>query len=445
MAKIRAWQAKTKGAAIAISLVLCSSLFLAPSERASAEPKAAAKRAITNRAIFPKASSNLQTNVFTLKAGEAASLSTSIDKLVRERFYDLKAVNEIWKPEFAAAKDGLNAQTDLRKYAERINRILQKFHTSHTEMLTMNDETFFFMRSLFEAMNPKHKEGETDADFSGLGIGGHNVPYNLVRYVLDGSPAEKAGFHRGDKLISLNGRDYSSFADWIGTSSRACSAVIERDGKRVDLKITPVKQDFLKGYVNATEKSTKIVRQQGKAIGYVHFWCGGKGASDTLQSAVCETLKDTDGLILDLRDGYGAANYEDMDIFFRPSIAYPDVQTHSRTGSGSDRNYYNKPLVVLINGGVRSGKEMIAHGFKKGMRATLIGETTAGYVVAGQYNKLGNRAILYLAVVDIKLDGERIEGKGVSPDIRVEDKLGAEDAVMQEGLKHLLSQLTEKK
>ncbi|MGQ9424367.1 S41 family peptidase [Gilvimarinus sp. F26214L] len=92
-------------------------------------------------------------------------------------------------------------------------------------------------------------------------------------------------------------------------------------------------------------------------------------------------------------------------------------------------SYYSGPLVVLINGGVRSGKEALAYQFKKTARATLVGTTTAGAFVGG----LGGFAnedrglILYLAVFGMFLDDREIEGKGISPDIEVAPDHGHHD------------------
>jgi carboxyl-terminal processing protease len=99
-------------------------------------------------------------------------------------------------------------------------------------------------------------------------------------------------------------------------------------------------------------------------------------------------------------------------------------------------------MAVLINGGTRSGKEIMAFGLKRSKRATLFGDTTAGYVVGGKYNPIDSRAILYLAVVDIKLAGEQLEGKGVSPDVAVADVLGTKDPVLDRAVSFLSAHKT---
>jgi carboxyl-terminal processing protease len=78
-----------------------------------------------------------------------------------------------------------------------------------------------------------------------------------------------------------------------------------------------------------------------------------------------------------------------------------------------------KPAVLLVNGGTRSGKETIAYGAKKHGLARLVGERTAGAYTFGRPFCLSDGSLLLLAVSDARVDGERLEGRGVAPDIEV--------------------------
>ena len=49
-----------------------------------------------------------------------------------------------------------------------------------------------------------------------------------------------------------------------------------------------------------------------------------------------------------------------------------------------------------------------------------MGITTAGAVVGGRPFLLSDGSHLYLAVQDVLVDGERLEGVGVTPDVEVE-------------------------
>ena len=76
-------------------------------------------------------------------------------------------------------------------------------------------------------------------------------------------------------------------------------------------------------------------------------------------------------------------------------------------------------MVLLTNGQTTSGKELFTYGFKKLKIGKVVGETTSGAVVAGRIFKLSSGDVLYLAVNDVSVDGQRLEGIGVKPDIEV--------------------------
>ena len=76
-------------------------------------------------------------------------------------------------------------------------------------------------------------------------------------------------------------------------------------------------------------------------------------------------------------------------------------------------------MVLLADDGSRSGKELLAHGFRTLGKGPVIGERTAGAVLSGQINALTDGSVLYLAVADVLVDGQRLEGVGVAPDIEV--------------------------
>ena len=375
----------------------------------------------------------------------ASSLAEKIDKRVSTVFYNAVQVEQVWKPQFESARESLRSAGSLFEFSKRINAVLANLKASHTQFVSANDEAFFFMRSLFGSSNNQgsqaRKAHRFDADFTGLGVGGAHAEQNQVRYVLEGSPSYAAGFRRGDKIISAGDRKYTGYDVWYHTSGKAVPVTVKRGEQTLKLEITPKKKDFLEGYQDASEKSAKVVTQGKHKIGYYHFWCGGEDMHDLLQDALSGSLKDSEALVLDLRDGYGAASFEDIDFFLRPKLAYPDMKSVSRKETHSTRMYYDKPIAILINKGTRSGKELMAFGLKRVKRGKLYGDTTAGYVLGGRLTVLDERSALYVAAVDVFLDGERIEGKGVEPDVPVKDVLAEKDVVMETALENLAKEL----
>jgi carboxyl-terminal processing protease len=80
---------------------------------------------------------------------------------------------------------------------------------------------------------------------------------------------------------------------------------------------------------------------------------------------------------------------------------------------------WRKPVAMLVNRGTRSGKEILAYGFKKYGMGEVIGTRTTGAVLAARAFLLSDGSLLLLAVNDVLVDGQRLEGVGVTPTIEV--------------------------
>jgi carboxyl-terminal processing protease len=153
-------------------------------------------------------------------------------------------------------------------------------------------------------------------------------------------------------------------------------------------------------------------------------------------------LKSAQALIFDLRYGWGGASPEYLNVF---TANIPTLKTIDREGKERIFNpRWDKPVAMLVNGSVRSGKELLAFGFKKYKLGTVIGERTAGATLGGKVFVLSNKAMLFLAVQDTRIDGVRLEGVGVEPDITVPMDIRycqGKDVQIDAALAHLLSKL----
>src|SRR5204862_5986351 len=79
-------------------------------------------------------------------------------------------------------------------------------------------------------------------------------------------------------------------------------------------------------------------------------------------------------------------------------------------------------IVILINEHSHSAAEMVASFAKENRLATLVGTKTAGEVLGGANFKLAGGYILRMPVAGwYTWQGECIEGKGVEPDIAIEN------------------------
>ena len=191
------------------------------------------------------------------------------------------------------------------------------------------------------------------------------------------------------------------------------------DGPATELRVEPQNIDPGDTFESALKDSARIIEVNGRRIGYVHVWSyAGQNYQELLEDLLSEgALKDADALIWDLRDGWGGARPRFLSVFDPHG---PTMRITDRDGDTHLENYrWRKPVALLINNGSRSGKEVLAYGFKKNGYGQVIGERTAGALLAATAFMLSDGSLLMLAVEDASIEGERLEGKGVTPTIEV--------------------------
>jgi len=355
------------------------------------------------------------------------SVLDKVDKIVKEQLYSKELAATTWPAALKEHKEKILGSSNLLELDASINDCLAQLKSSHCEFVTANDETYYFLHSLFSQFTRRLKR--PPIDFTGFVTGGVDFAPNAIRYILDDSPAMKADLKIGDVVLDVDGHPYVGQNNFEGTGAsknhpgKTVTLTIERHGKRMTVSLSPVRTDDYEAYARAIEKSAVIKDTPYGKIGYVHDWAGGEGCHEALEHMLSTKLANVDGLVLDLRDGYGGNSQEDLDFFFRPHSAYPTFTMIGRDGKPrKEQLFFEKPTVAIANGGSRSGKEMLALGLKRSGRAKLIGETTAGAFLGGKLFEIDDKTALYLAVADATLDGQRLEAKGVEPEIPVANK-----------------------
>jgi carboxyl-terminal processing protease len=225
----------------------------------------------------------------------------------------------------------------------------------------------------------------------------------------------------GDEILTVDGGPFqpvASFRDKVG-SAATMSIRRARDGPVSVIELRPERIEPGKAFRSAMRESARIIEAAGKRIGYIRVWSyAGEDYQDILEEELSTgRLKDADALIWDLRDGWGGASPYYLDLF---NARAPDMTFLDRSGKTSYASFrWRKPVVMLINGGTRSGKEVLAYGFKKYGYGEVIGTRSAGALLAGRGFLLSDGSFLMVAVNDVSVDGVRLEGVGVSPTIEV--------------------------
>jgi carboxyl-terminal processing protease len=340
-----------------------------------------------------------------------AALGREIESLVRERFYD-PAAAERWAKEHAGyAADIRDAET----FRHETRRQLAALGASHTEYYTPEDPGYRDLLSIFEPVLRRDAGGESLGVATVEQAGGW-----FVARVFAGGPAEAAGLRRGDRIAAVDGEPFHPVRSPRGKAGRAIALEVRSRPEDPSHMITIVPRtiDPKKEWLEAQIAGTRVLERQGRRVGYVPVWsCAGVAVEETLKEAFAARLAEAEALVLDLRGGWGGCNPDFVGLF---DPAVPDLIRVDREGKRTVfQSAWRKPLVVLVDGGSRSGKEAVARALQRHGRAALVGERTAGAVLAGQPFLLSDNSLIFLAVQDVLVDGERLEGSGVTPDVTV--------------------------
>jgi len=376
--------------------------------------------------VLASAPVRAETGQATVSSTHAAALFDEVWRTVRDRFYDRAlhgldwdAVGETYRPRAVAARSE-------RELADIINDMLAELKASHLGYYTPLDTAYYdlldiFSRSLRDRIRSAFPGGEVA--YTGIGIFTRRIDGKMfVSGVQDGLPADKAGLLVGDEILAADGAPFEPVRSFEGKAGRKVVLEIRRTRAATPqrLDVVPQRIEPNEAYLAAMRSSSRIIERAGVKIGYIHVWSYARGGYQELLETQISTgaLKDADALIWDLRDGWGGADPAYLDIF---NARAPTMQTTDRNGSRSVVNAkWRKPAALLINGGTRSGKEVLTYGFKKYGYGEVIGTRTSGALLAGRAFLLSAGGLLLVPVADVEVDGERLEGNGVTPTMEVE-------------------------
>ena len=243
----------------------------------------------------------------------------------------------------------------------------------------------------------------------------------FISGVLSGLAASRAGLLVGDEIIAADGdlfHPIKSFAPKVG---QEVVLTIRRrsDANTEDVIVVPEQIHPNKAFLKGMEESARIIDSKGVKIGYIHVWSyAGAQYQQLLEHELSSgKLKEADALVWDLRDGWGGAESEYLHLFTGRA---PMTTLINRDGRTSVANVsWRKPVAMLVNDGTRSGKEILAYGFREYGIGEVIGSRTAGAVLAGRAYLMSDASLVLVAVADVRVDGRRLEDVGVIPTIPV--------------------------
>jgi len=244
----------------------------------------------------------------------------------------------------------------------------------------------------------------------------------------DGSPAAQSGIKPGDLIFAID-KD-STYDLTLGEAEQKLRGPVGsevelslRRGNQAPIKVTVKRQRY--------KVQTVAARIEGGNIGYLRVAGFDGGTATSLTNAVQDLRQQAGnkliGFIVDLRNNPGGS-FDAAVAVADAFIDKGDIVVVKGRKPGSLKRIsatpgdvaQGMPIVVLINGGTAREAELVAAGLQDNRRAVLLGTRSFGESSIESLIPLqGNGAIRLTTARFMTPSGQRIQGKGLTPDLTV--------------------------
>ena len=366
-------------------------------------------------------------NQVTTQAPESArsKVFDEVWQTVRDRFYDKTLHGLDWEQVRARYRPLAQAARDEQELALLINRMLGELGASHTQYYTSEEQAYYELLGIFAGpLQSRLQQMFPDGQVSYVGVGAYAQQIRGKTFatgILAGLPADRAGLRVGDEIVDVDGKPYRSIGSFLGKAEKSVTFHIRRqaDGPVESLTVVPQAIRPNEAFLESMRQSARVIERNGVRVGYIHIWsyAGDRYQNLLMQELHSGALKDAQALVLDLRDGWGGAQLEYLQPF---TDRLPTMSVIGRHGGEDLENVrWGKPVAMLVNGGTRSGKEILADAFRRYRLGPVVGSHTAKAVLGARAFLMSDGSLLVLAVADVRIDGRRLEGVGVEPTVSV--------------------------
>ena len=244
--------------------------------------------------------------------------------------------------------------------------------------------------------------------------------------VYEGSPAEAAGLLSQDRIVQVDGVPVS------GENGQTLNEAVQRiqgeDGTTVRLTVLrdgeTLELDIVRSEVSISYVDYEIINGN---IGYVNIAQFTGNDVTGFQEAV-EAFKSAgvSGIVVDLRNNPGGlltdvVQIADM-VLPEGLVTYVEDRHGNRQEETSDAEYWDIPMVVLVNGMSASASELFTAAIQDYDRGTVVGTTTFGKgIVQTLITFSEDGAGMQLTTASYySPNGRSIHQTGVEPDVTVE-------------------------
>jgi carboxyl-terminal processing protease len=351
-----------------------------------------------------------------------------------------------WQEHIDKQKEDLDKADKDTDFSRAVNRALRNFGVSHIRLLT-----------------PRNAEARDRVSIVSIGVMARQENNTLiVTMVMPKSPAEDAKLKVGDVITSVDGKAPEN------------QQVLQGEvGTEVTLKVKSgaeaEKEVKLKRATVSTARPETLT-WVGDDAAVLKVWTFSRGYDRLNIEKLMKEASDKNAkyLVLDLRSNGGGstANLQHLlSLFLAPDTAVgtfigkqtvkdyekehtpsvdPIVIAAAATGKYKTRKQTIEPfkgkVAVLINRGSASASEICASALRECGGATIVGQKSAGAVLASIFGRLPQGFQIQYPVSDyVTIKGVRLEANPTVPDVEVTGTAGADgvDPVIAKAIEKL--------
>ena len=263
--------------------------------------------------------------------------------------------------------------------------------------------------------------------FSGIGVSLSLEPEGavLIRRVIGGTPAERAGLLAGDRILAVDDQPLAELSLAEGLQlirGQAGTAVV------LDVYRSASDESLRFELERARIMPPTVWARQVDDFGLVELTQFRARTSRELRDALSDLRADgVSGVVLDLRGNGGGFLSSALSVAsqFLPDGATVAFETkrsgpNVRHRTGQDGPSLQMPLVVLVDADTASAAEIVAAALADNRRAPLVGEQTFGKGSVQLSFDLSDDSLIRVTVGKwLTAAGVPIDGTGLSPDVEV--------------------------
>ena len=345
---------------------------------------------------------------------------------------------------FSFSSYASNNDEEKYKYLDLFGQVFDRVRSSYVEEVSDQELIEKAIDGMLSGLDPhsgymneeiwKEMQMDTKGKFGGLGIE-ITMEEGFVKVIapIEDTPAYDAGILAGDFIIQIDDTPVFGL-----TLNEAVELMRGERGAPIVVTISrqntePFEVEIIRDYINIRSVKSEIVDD----VGYLRITSFNEQTEKGLIEAIKNIQSNPDnnivGYVLDVRSNPGGLLTQAVkvtDIFLERgeivSTRGRDKKDIKRYRAKKADRTNGKPLVVLIDGGSASASEIVAGALQDHRRAIIIGTQSFGKgsvqtIIPFQVSNSDDLTGIRLTTARYYTpSGESIQGKGITPDMIIE-------------------------